>query len=205
MRPTPNAPWNMVRLSRYSPSLSLGSNPATPLKRYMMKIISTANQYAGYSRDTRETANSPTVCPQTLIRMTNPLMRKNSSTPRMPSVVRRATGSNSLVGYSSHSDLLAAMKWKDMTANAATNRRTSSSTRRRPLAAAAAPRGRALSKALPEALPRALSGPISGPISGPLSGAAETGSDCRTGRLTGCLTGCPTADIRASQERSCLL
>ncbi|GAB3898512.1 hypothetical protein GCM10027612_56730 [Microbispora bryophytorum subsp. camponoti] len=144
--------------------------------------MSTANQYAGYSRDTRETANSPTVCPQTLIRMTNPLMRKNSSTPRMPSVVRRATGSKSLVGYSSHSDLLAAMKWKDMTAKAATKRRTSSSTSRRLLTAAAAPRtGAAFGAAGVR--------------------AAGVGADWRTG----CVTGWFTAVIRASQGRSCLL
>ena len=44
-------------------------------------VSSTHAQYAGYSRATRDAATSATVRPQAVMRMTNPLMTKNSSGP----------------------------------------------------------------------------------------------------------------------------
>ncbi len=48
------------------------------------EVKTTAAQYAGKSRETRDTAKSPAVRPQALIQITKPLTRKNISTPSQP-------------------------------------------------------------------------------------------------------------------------
>ncbi|GAA0375649.1 hypothetical protein Acor_81080 [Acrocarpospora corrugata] len=86
----------------------------------------TLAQYAGYNRAIREAANSPVLRPQALIKITNPLIMKNSRTPYDPNIVTALSAGNAFgVPHARVSP-----KWNNTTPSAATNR-SKSSTRNR--------------------------------------------------------------------------
>ena len=83
----PSGSASMVRLTATSPAAGTpetGNPPVTGSTATTTVVTSTQAQKAGYSRATREAANPRTVRPQALIRITNPLIRKKTSTPRKP-------------------------------------------------------------------------------------------------------------------------
>src|SRR4051812_40201958 len=86
----------MVRLSARSVNgtgLYAGDHSATTVN-----VINTAAQYAGNSRVTRDRKNAGTSRPQQLMQMTNPLIRKNSSTPSHPYEVTADSRGNASAG-----------------------------------------------------------------------------------------------------------
>jgi len=76
-----NPPCTIVMLTRLS-RLDVWMPPCQT--RWSPTVRMTAAQYAGNSRAIRDAVNFSIGRPYAVIRMTNPLTMKNSSTPRYP-------------------------------------------------------------------------------------------------------------------------